>query len=75
VRASGELGVDLGRSAFVGDRPSDMAAANAAGIPHRVLIGGNAGDGNETCALTDLGAAVDHLLPRLVAAPAVPAPV
>lgn len=34
------LGLDLARSVFVGDQPTDMAAARAAGVGARVLIGG-----------------------------------
>ncbi|WP_428350657.1 D-glycero-alpha-D-manno-heptose-1,7-bisphosphate 7-phosphatase [Lichenifustis flavocetrariae] len=34
-----ELGLDLARSCMVGDRISDMEAAAAAGIPHRLLVG------------------------------------
>jgi D-glycero-D-manno-heptose 1,7-bisphosphate phosphatase len=34
LRASRELDVDLATSAFVGDKPSDMAAGRAAGVGH-----------------------------------------
>jgi D-glycero-D-manno-heptose 1,7-bisphosphate phosphatase len=33
------LGLDLARSAFVGDQPTDMAAARAAGVGRRVFFG------------------------------------
>lgn len=39
-RAARELGVDLGRSVLVGDRCSDIAAANAAGLRQAFLIEG-----------------------------------
>ncbi|WP_029008057.1 D-glycero-alpha-D-manno-heptose-1,7-bisphosphate 7-phosphatase [Azospirillum halopraeferens] len=38
LEAQRRLGLDLGRSLFVGDQPTDMAAARAAGIPARVLL-------------------------------------
>lgn len=60
LEAQRRLGLDLGRSIFVGDQPTDMAAARAAGIGTRVLLGG------ETVADATL-AASDHaaLLPLL----------
>jgi D-glycero-D-manno-heptose 1,7-bisphosphate phosphatase len=39
LQAIRELGIDPGRSWMIGDKPSDMAAAFAAGIRNRVLIG------------------------------------
>ncbi|MFM1990460.1 MAG: hypothetical protein RJA99_3417 [Pseudomonadota bacterium] len=38
LRARDELGLDLGRSAMVGDTASDMLAARRAGLPTRVLL-------------------------------------
>lgn len=59
--ASQELGIDLGRSWAVGDKPRDTEAAVAAGIdPARVLLLGSAG-------LPDLSAAAE-LIARAAAA-------
>ncbi|WP_431856361.1 D-glycero-beta-D-manno-heptose 1,7-bisphosphate 7-phosphatase [Azospirillum sp.] len=38
LEAQQRLGLDLGRSLFLGDQPSDMAAARAAGVGRRVLL-------------------------------------
>jgi D-glycero-D-manno-heptose 1,7-bisphosphate phosphatase len=38
LQAAADLGVDLARSALVGDKPSDMAAGAAAGIGVRILL-------------------------------------
>lgn len=38
LRAARDLGIDLGRSIMVGDRASDMLAAEAAGIGQRILL-------------------------------------
>jgi D-glycero-D-manno-heptose 1,7-bisphosphate phosphatase len=40
LRAQRELGVDLSRSLLVGDRCSDIAAANAAGVRQAFLLSG-----------------------------------
>lgn len=46
--------LDLGRSIMIGDQPTDMAAARAAGVPRRILVTGapppNDGDHTETAA-------------------------
>lgn len=39
LRAAAELNLDLGRSVLFGDKPSDLEAAAAAGVPLRVLLG------------------------------------
>jgi len=39
LRAASELNLDLARSALFGDKLSDLQAAAAAGVPHRVLLG------------------------------------
>lgn len=39
LRAASELNLDLDRSILFGDRRSDLQAAHAAGVPHRVLLG------------------------------------
>jgi D-glycero-D-manno-heptose 1,7-bisphosphate phosphatase len=38
MEAQRRLGLDLGRSVFLGDQPSDMAAARAAGVGRRLLL-------------------------------------
>lgn len=38
LRAARELGLDLGRSVLVGDKPSDTEAGRAAGLLHTVLV-------------------------------------
>ena len=46
LRAQRELGLDLARSALIGDKASDLAAGEAAGVGHRLLLGsGDAGSG------------------------------
>ena len=44
-RAAGDLVLDLGQSVMVGDRWSDVEAANAAGLRKAFLLGG----GDEVC--------------------------
>jgi D-glycero-D-manno-heptose 1,7-bisphosphate phosphatase len=39
IDAARDLGLDLTRSVLFGDKASDLQAALAAGIPHRVLLG------------------------------------
>lgn len=39
LEAARELNLDLSRSVLFGDRASDLQAARAAGIPHRILLG------------------------------------
>ncbi|MGQ9366076.1 D-glycero-alpha-D-manno-heptose-1,7-bisphosphate 7-phosphatase [Azospirillum sp. A39] len=53
LEAQRRLGLDLGRSLFVGDQPTDMAAAAAAGVGRRVLLappGTAAGDAHRVVA-------------------------
>jgi D-glycero-D-manno-heptose 1,7-bisphosphate phosphatase len=45
LRAARELGVELGRSVMVGDRCSDVAAANAAGLRKMFLLRGTEAGG------------------------------
>jgi len=40
LRAARDLDLDLGRSVLIGDRCSDIAAANAAGLAHAFLLAG-----------------------------------
>ena len=53
LEAERRLGLDLGRSIFLGDQPTDMAAAAAAGVGCRVLIGSGEPDkaGHATLAI------------------------
>jgi D-glycero-D-manno-heptose 1,7-bisphosphate phosphatase len=44
LRAKDELGIDLRRSALVGDKASDIAAALAAGVGYTILLGDDVGD-------------------------------
>jgi D-glycero-D-manno-heptose 1,7-bisphosphate phosphatase len=39
LQAAADLSLELSQSVIVGDRPSDMAAGAAAGIPLRILVG------------------------------------
>ena len=39
LQAAADLGLDLPRSALIGDKPGDIAAAAAAGIGLRILVG------------------------------------
>lgn len=39
LAAAADLGLDLAASVLFGDRPSDLQAARAAGVPRRVLLG------------------------------------
>ena len=61
--AARRLGLDLPRSIFLGDQPTDMTAAAAAGVATRVLIGDHARDvaGHATLAIRRL----DELTERL----------
>ena len=74
LQAQRELGLDLGRSLLFGDKRSDMEAAQAAGVPERILLGLNgtavpADDasmpaGLATGRFASLRDAVDALMPR-----------
>ena len=48
--AARELNLDLSRSLMFGDRATDLEAARAAGVPHRILLGTN----GSTAPATDL---------------------
>ncbi len=45
LRAAKDLGLDLGRSVMVGDRCSDVGAANAAGLRRMFLLSGTEAEG------------------------------
>lgn len=45
-RARAEHGIDLGASALIGDRETDMAAAIAAGLAHKILVANERPDGS-----------------------------
>ncbi len=74
LQAQRELGLDLGRSLLFGDKRSDMEAAQAAGVPERILLGlnGNAVPADDasmpaglvTGRFASLRHAVDALTPR-----------
>lgn len=57
LQAVHDLDIDLARSLFVGDKPSDMAAGRAAGV--RTLLQLGAGEGDVTVAHT--GAPIEQL--------------
>ena len=63
LRAGLRLGVDLASTALVGDQPSDIAAALAAGC-RPILVGADAGASHGCAVATDLAAAVDLILTR-----------
>jgi D-glycero-D-manno-heptose 1,7-bisphosphate phosphatase len=44
LQAAGDLGLDLPASALIGDKPSDIEAAAAAGIGLRILVGTEAAE-------------------------------
>lgn len=44
LEAVKSLDIDLTKSIFIGDKPSDMAAGNAAGVATLLLLGGSATD-------------------------------
>lgn len=77
LQAQRELGLDLARSLLFGDKRSDMEAAQAAGVPERILLGLNgrevpAEDGSLPAGLVSaryasLGDAVAALAPRWTA--------
>ena len=43
LEAAEEFDINLGESIFIGDKESDMLAAQRSGITHRILIGSEAG--------------------------------
>ena len=61
LEAARRLGLDLPRSIFLGDQPTDMAAAAAAGVGCRVLIGDAGPSADATLAIRRL----DDLIRRL----------
>lgn len=72
LSAAADLGLDLGRSVLFGDRASDLLAAQAAGVPRRILL---ATDGHGTpAAVADGLATARHVrLDDAVAAELAPA--
>lgn len=66
LRAARELDLDLGRSYAIGDAASDIEAARSAGVPGILVLTGRgreqAPPPHETPVVTDLSAAVEHLL-------------
>jgi D-glycero-D-manno-heptose 1,7-bisphosphate phosphatase len=69
IRAAADLGLDLGRSFLVGDRPSDIAAGRAAGCRTVLVETGRHGDPPiRSSEPFDPGVAADHRCPDLAAA-------
>jgi D-glycero-D-manno-heptose 1,7-bisphosphate phosphatase len=68
LRAAHELSLDLSRSVMFGDKATDLNAARAAGVPHRILLGT---DGREMPA--DIGALATARFRSLAEAVASPA--
>jgi D-glycero-D-manno-heptose 1,7-bisphosphate phosphatase len=66
LQAAKDLGLDLAQSWSVGDKPSDMEAAKAAGVGMRVLFGRNALEDAETISFQQMGslAEISELLTR-----------
>ena len=67
LRARDELGLSLSDSVMVGDKPSDVLAARAAGVGRAFLIRSQTADAPATSddadgAFDDLAGCVDHLL-------------
>ena len=65
LHAAELLNLDLGRSVMIGDKDSDMAAAEAAGIGHRILLAGK--EPGQHRSMSSLGEVLRHL--RSLAAP------
>ncbi|WP_448208685.1 D-glycero-alpha-D-manno-heptose-1,7-bisphosphate 7-phosphatase [Azospirillum sp. sgz302134] len=63
LEAARRLDLDLARSVFLGDQPTDMAAAQAAGVGRRVLLSepGDAAAGMATVTVGRLADVVRHL--------------
>lgn len=71
LEAQRRLGLDLARSVFVGDQPTDMAAARAAGVGRRLLLrhdGGPCVDAHSI--INTLAEAERFLVPPAAALPA-----
>ena len=64
LEAARGLNLDLARSVFLGDQPTDMEAAQAAGVGLRVLLSDGDGAGKEKAANLSIGRVVD-LIPHL----------
>jgi D-glycero-D-manno-heptose 1,7-bisphosphate phosphatase len=67
LRARDDLGLDLARSAMVGDTASDMLAARRAGVPTRVLL---VHDGEAPAAGTGVAVDATHVARALREVPA-----
>lgn len=60
--AQRRLGLDLGRSIFLGDQPTDMAAARAAGVGTRLFLDhGHGAAGDATATVASLSGALAYL--------------
>ena len=66
LEAAQRLDLDLTRSAFLGDQPTDMAAAQAAGVGLRALLSGaETADGSRATAASLTVTGVAGLIPHL----------
>lgn len=64
LEAARRLNLDLSRSVFLGDQPTDMAAAQAAGIPRRIMLTktGTAPENMATLTIRHLSDLIPHLV-------------
>jgi D-glycero-D-manno-heptose 1,7-bisphosphate phosphatase len=69
LQAAKDFALDLAGSALIGDKPSDIAAATAAGVGLRILLGGAAGLPGEPLAARDLEQALAILRRHIERAP------
>ncbi len=65
LQAAADLGLDLARSAIVGDQMSDVEAGAAAGIGLRILVGPRTAEGDEGAPSHEVVADLDEGLALL----------
>jgi D-glycero-D-manno-heptose 1,7-bisphosphate phosphatase len=75
LEAQRHLGLDLARSVFIGDQPTDMAAARAAGVGQRLLLDHGPGHSAGPCVdahavISTLAEAERFLVPPAASRPA-----
>ena len=63
LEAARKLNLDLSRSVFLGDQPTDMTAAQAAGVPRRIMLAetGTAPESAATLTIRHLSDLIPHL--------------